>query len=261
MSTGKPINSHPTYSIKQKYVCGTRASAWMALLAMFFGLVWDPLIHAQEPSTNSSPVSSGSPAHPADAESEMLNESYQDLLKGRLEVALDKVNKVIQLDFQNKQAFLLRGSIYAGQKQWDKADHDYEVALVIDPDNVIVKFDLADLKFMQKKYDDARSGFVEMQSDKDMGDFATYKIFLCDLLGAHEDVAARELEAFDQVGGNPSYYFANAAWDLVHNKIGDAAGWLKSAKYIYANSPQKFARYTASLTSLGYLPLHLTSTQ
>jgi tetratricopeptide (TPR) repeat protein len=252
--------SHPIYPMKQKYVSAARAYAWTMLLAMFFGLVWAPLMHAQEPSTNSSPVSGGSSAHPADTESELLSESYQDFMKGRLEVALDKVNKVIQLDSQNKQALLLRGAIYAAQKQWDKADYDYQVALVIDPDNVILKFDLADLKFMQKKYDDARSGFVEIQSDKDLGDFATYKVFLCDLLGAHEDVAARELEAFDRVGGNPSYYFANAAWDLVHNKTGDAAGWLKSAKYIYADSPKKFATYTASLTSLGYLPLHLSST-
>jgi len=191
----------------------------------------------------------------------MLRESYQDLMKRQLEPALNEVNEVIQHNSQNKQAFVLRGAIYAAQKQWDRADYDYEVALVIDPENVILKFDLADLKFMQKKYDDARSGFVEIQSDKDIGDFAAYKVFLCDLLGAHEDVAAKELEAFDQVGGNPSYYFANAAWDLVHNKNEDAAGWLKSAGYIYANSPQKFTRYTSSLTSLGYLPLHLTSTQ
>jgi tetratricopeptide (TPR) repeat protein len=188
-------------------------------------------------------------------------ESYQDLMKGQLDTALDEINKVIQLDSQNKQAFVLRGGIYAGQQQWDKANDDYEAVLVRDPNNVILKFDLADLKFMQKKYDDARSGFVEIQNDKDLGDFVTYKIFLCDLLGAHEDAAAKELEAFNQVGGNPSYYFANVAWDLVHNKTEDAASWLKSAKYIYADSPQKITRYTSSLSSLGYLPLHLTSTQ
>jgi Tfp pilus assembly protein PilF len=257
-STGKPISSHLTYFMKQKNVC--EMWAWTALLAMFFGLV-APLIHAQEPSTNSSPVSSDPLARPAETESGLLSESYQDYVKGNLDAALNTVNKAIQLNSQDKKGFLLRALIYAGQKQWDKADSDYKVVLVNDPNNVIVKFDLADLKFMQKKYDEARSGFVQIQSDKDLGDFVTYKVFLCDLFGGHEDVAAKELEAFDQVGGNPSYYFANVAWDLVHNKTEDAAGWLKSAKYIYADSPQKFERYASSLTSLGLLPLHLSSAQ
>jgi tetratricopeptide (TPR) repeat protein len=247
--------------MKQKNVCGTSACASIVLLALLFGLVWVPPAHAQEPATNTSPVSGDSPAHPAKTEAEMLSDSYQDFAKEDVDAALAKVNGIIKLDSQNIQAYLLRGGIYAGQKLWDKADSDYNAAHAIDPNNVFVKFNLADLKFLQKKYDDARPGFVEIQSDKDMGDFAAYKVFLCDLFGGHEDVAARELDAFNQVGGNPSYYFANAAWDLVHNKTEDAVGWLKSASYIYSNSPQKFARYTASLTSLGYLPLRLSSTQ
>jgi lipoprotein NlpI len=190
----------------------------------------------------------------------MMRESYESFTKGKWDAALDKVNEVIKLESQNKQAHLLRASIYAEQKQWDKADYDYDVVLVMDPEDASVKFNLAELKFMQKKYDEARPGFAQVQGDKDLGDFATYKVFLCDLFGAHEAVAAKDLEALDQVGGNPSYYFGNAAWDLVHNKTEDAADWLKSAARIYANSPQKFEKYASSLKRLGYLPLHLSST-
>ena len=233
----------------------------MALLGTLLGFVLAPVIHAQGLSMSSSPVSSGSPAHPAESISEMLDESCRNVAKGELDAALDKINGVIKLDSQNKQAYMLRASIYAQQKLWDKADFDYDVVLVMDPENAGVKFNLAELKFMQKKYDEARPGFVLVQGDKDLGDFATYKVFLCDLFGAHEAAAAKDLEALDQVGGNPSYYFANAAWDLVHNKPEDAAEWLKSAARIYANSPHKFAKYTSCLKDLGYLPLHFSSTQ
>jgi hypothetical protein len=124
----------------------------------------------------------------------------------------------------------------------------------------VIKFDQAELKFMQKKYDDARPGFVGLQSDKDFGDFATYKVFLCDLFGAHQEVAAKELDALNQVGGNPSYYFGNAAWDLVHHKTNEASDWLRSAARIYANAPAKIAQYTTSLRDLGYLPIRSAST-
>lgn len=190
----------------------------------------------------------------------MLSESYHDLMKGETDAALEKVNEVIKLDSQNKGAYLLRAGIYAQQQQWDKANDDYNVLLVMDPENVVVRFNLAELNFMQKKYDAARPGFVEVEPDKDLGDFAAYKVFLCDLFGAHEAAAAKELAAINAVGGNPSYYFGNAAWDLVHNKPQDAAEWLKSAARIYADAPKKFASYTSCLKDLGYLPLHVSST-
>ena len=188
-------------------------------------------------------------------------DSYHDFAKGNLDAALDKVNALIKTDSRNKQALMLRGSIYAKQLQWDKAEYDYEVAHVIDPNSGMVNFDLAELKFMQKKYDEARPGFVEVQSDKELGDLATYKVFLCDLFGAHEDQASKELDALNQVGGNPSYYFGNAAWDLFHNKTNDATDWLNTAGRIYANVPQKIETYTSSLQSLGYLPIHSSSVQ
>jgi hypothetical protein len=257
----KPIGSQRICPMKLKNVFGMRTCAWMAMLGTLFGLVLAPVIHAQEPSTNSSPVSSAPAAPPAESVTQMLNESYQAMAKGELDAALDKVNGVFKLDSQNKNAHLLRASIYAQQKQWENADFDYEVALVLDPQDATVKFNRAELKFMQKKYDEARPGFVQVQSDKDLGDFATYKVFLCDLLGAHEDVAAKELDALNQGEENPSCYFGNAAWDLVHNKTDDAANWLRSAARIYADTPQLLVRYVTCLKNLGYLPLHLSSTK
>jgi tetratricopeptide (TPR) repeat protein len=250
-----------------KKVSAIRPIFTLALIGLFSGLVIAPALHAQDAMTSQAPVTNAAaptasdstpkPASPAD----QLADAYHDYAKGSLDTAIDKVSAIIKLDSRNVQALMLRGSIYAKQEQWDKAEYDYEVALVSDPNNPIVKFDLAELKFMQKKYDEARPGFVEIESDKNLGDFATYKVFLCDLFGAHEDVASKELDAMNQVGGNPSYYFGNAAWDLVHNKKDEASDWLQSAGRIYANAPQKIANYTSSLQSLGYLPIHSSSVQ
>jgi hypothetical protein len=53
--------------------------------------------------------------------------------------------------------------------------------------------------------------------------------------------------------GNPSYYFANVAWDLVHKRPDEARTWLLSASRIYPQ--QKFTYYAQSLHELGYLPI------
>jgi hypothetical protein len=42
--------------------------------------------------------------------------------------------------------------------------------------------------------------FVALEKDPDMGDFASYKVFLCDLFGGHEDAASKELDAFNEAG-------------------------------------------------------------
>ncbi len=55
------------------------------------------------------------------------------------------------------------------------------------------------------------------------------------------------------MGGNASYYFANLAWSLVHQKPDDARSWLDSALRIYP--PDKFNLYVRNLNELGYLPL------
>jgi hypothetical protein len=236
-------------------------NAHVIALGVCFTLVSLAALQAQE-LTPASPPAAKAPSVGNQPDSmETLKAAYGDLIHNNADAALGKVNGVIQLDPQDKQALLLRAGIYAQLKRWDDADHDYQLILVMEPDDVAVKFNVADISFLQKKYDDARRGFVDLEHDKDLGDLALYKVFLCDLFGAHEDVAASDLHALDQVGGNPSYYFGNAAWDIAHHKNADAAGWLKSAAYIYEKSPQKFSKYAASLTSVGYLPLHDPSAQ
>jgi Tfp pilus assembly protein PilF len=174
---------------------------------------------------------------------------------GDTDRAIAQIGTVLQSDPRNVAAFSLRAQIYNQQKKWDLAANDYQAAHLIDPTNPVINFNIGEVKFEQKMYDAARPAFAALQSDKatDIGDLSAYKIFLCDLLGGHEDVAAKELDAFNQVGSKASYYYSNAAWSLYHHKTEDARGWLASASHIY--SPNKNNLYGTTLVELGYLPL------
>jgi len=190
---------------------------------------------------------------PPDPVTAALMEAVRLQGQNKLDEALAKVNAVIQSAPKNANAFSLRGNIYAERKLWDQAGQDYRSALQLDGGNIQAKFNLAEIDFVYKKYDDARPVFIGLTKDPTMGDLANYKVFLCDLLAGHESVAAAELDAFNQVGSNASYYFANVAWSIYHQKTEDARSWLGSARRIYA--PNKFGLYAASLRDLGYLPL------
>jgi tetratricopeptide (TPR) repeat protein len=212
------------------------------------------------PETNATPASAPTPAASTNAPTSMSTDVRDQLravytldAQKKYDEAMTKVNSILQADPKNSSAYILRGDIYSKQKLYDQAAKDYETVLQIVGPSSVAKFNLSELKFIQKQYDDARPGFLAMEGDADLGDLATYKVFLCDLFAPHDDAAQKEFDDFNKVGGNASYYFANVAWNVYHKKPDDARTWLDSAMRIYPS--QKVSLYSSSLQELGYLPL------
>jgi Tfp pilus assembly protein PilF len=232
----------------------------LALFASSFLL--SPLGRGQQTATTNTPSStSAAPSQSTVAALTTPNDGAQKLIAAAIERvnandtdgALNDLSQAIKLNPNSTGAYVLRASIYSQKKQWTQAEDDFKAAARIAPTNAVLKFNLVEVKFMQKQYDAARPGFVALEKDPDMGDFAAYKVFLCDLFGGHEAVAKKELDVFNDAGGNPSYYFSNAAWSLFHRNLDDARSWLHSASDIYPL--RKNAYYAQSLRDLGYLPI------
>jgi tetratricopeptide (TPR) repeat protein len=236
------------------------SSLYRSAAVAFTALALAPLLHAQAVTPSATPApatgaSSMSVTTPVDEARMKIAEAVKkmDQTPPDMDGSLADLTQAIQLKPDSAFAYLLRGSLYTQKKMFAEAEADFNAAYKINPNNVVIKFNLSELKFMQKHYDEARTGFLPLQKDPDMGDFATYKVFLCDLFGGHEDVAKSELDAINDKGDDASYYFANAAWDLVHKKTDDARSWLASAAHIF--DAKKFSTYGESLRYLGYLPL------
>lgn len=237
------------------------------LLSLAFAglfLLAAPFAHAQQPAqAPKPPTTSGMTLRSNDtnASSQIVVDPYSAAVAtaikmmnaNNVEGALTKLNEAIKINPNIAGAYALRGSIYYQKKQWDQAMQDFQTASNLDPKNAVLKLNAIEIKFLQKQYDAARPAYLALKSDPEMGDFAAYKVFLCDLFGGHEAEAAKELAVFNDAAANPSYFFGNAAWDLYHKKIDDARGWLISASRIYPAN--KFAYYAQSLRDLGYLPI------
>ena len=170
-----------------------------------------------------------------------------------MEADLAAASSRIATNPKDAEAYSYRGSIYASMRDWDSAARDFQNAVTYDPANSKAKFNLAEMSFLQQKYDVAKTGFAALDKDPELGDLAAYKAFLCDLVGGQLDAAGKELDAFNQVSANASYYFANVAWSINHHKPDDARDWLRSASHIYPQ--EKLKLYATSLFEMGYLPL------
>jgi tetratricopeptide (TPR) repeat protein len=195
------------------------------------------------------PPMSGVPDDPA---APMLKKAYELVTKQDLDGALAIVDEAVKNNPKSFASLTLRGMIYSQKKQWTSAGADFNSALALDPTNVVVKFNLGETKFVQKDYAGARARFATLTKDPVMGDFAAYKVFLCDLFGGRPDVAKKTLDGWDEETG-PSFFWGTIAWDLVHKNTEDARSYLASALSIFPASKNTF--YAESLKDLGYLPL------
>jgi Tfp pilus assembly protein PilF len=199
-------------------------------------------------------VSNSTLTGPGVAAQKLIAEAMKKINADDVDGALNCLSQALQLSPSATGAYVLRASLYCQKKQWTQAEDDFKAAEKLAPKNMVLKFNLVEIKFMHGQYDAARPGFLALENDPDMGDFASYKVFLCDLFGGHPEQAKKELGVFDDVMGNPSYYFANAAWCLVHNKdLEGGRSWLLSASRIYPLQKNEF--YAQSLRDLGYLPI------
>ena len=218
-----------------------------------------PLVPSENDSSSSTINSNATPPEFAppilEKASPSLEETATLYAHGKSDEALATINAVLSKEPKNINAYIMRGAVYSQKQAWAQAEKDYETALEMDPKNDGVKFDLADLKFKQKLFAAAREAFVPLQNNPDfeVRDLIKYKIYLCDLLDGHDEAASKELDVFNQAGSNASYYFGNAAWNLVHKKPNEAKSWLVSASHIYPERKQLI--YTSILNNMGYLPL------
>ena len=229
---------------------GTMSSR-LACLSFILCLAFFPTVRAQQQPPAVSPDSDSTAR--VDPYSTAIAQAMVKMDADDKEGALAELNKAIAANPKMSGAYVFRASLYCQKKMWPQADADFKTAIQIDPGNVVLKFNLIEVKFLQKQYDAARPEFAALVKDPDMGDFAAYKVFLCDLFAGHMDLAAKELAVFNDKDGNPSYYFGNAAWSLMHKNPEDARTWLVSASNIYPLAKNKL--YAASLWDVGLLPL------
>jgi Tfp pilus assembly protein PilF len=222
---------------------------WIVVLLAFLAL---PTTRAEESATNA-PAPAETAASPASPDRVQIQRAVRQMQAHKLDDALNTLNEAIELNPKNQVSYFLRASIFASRNHWPAAEKDLLVAESITPADVDIEMFLGDVYLMEKNYDAARTRFAALTKDSNRGDLATYKVFVCDVLGGHDDIAAKELDTFDHSPSKPSCYYAHATASLANKKTEEGRRWLDSAAVLYG--PAVTAPYAQCLRGLGYLPL------
>lgn len=164
-------------------------------------------------------TTSGSSPPPASGldRDHLLDQARDDASNGKYDQAVGEITLALQMNDKDAGAYEQRAELYSTMKLWDKAARDYTAANKISPDPAY-KYKLGEIQYVQKRYDEARPYFTGIQSDSRLGELARYRVFLCDLFGAHESIAAGDLAVIDRNPKSVGYYYANVAYHLYHGE-------------------------------------------
>ncbi|HUF62434.1 MAG TPA: hypothetical protein VMN36_10200 [Verrucomicrobiales bacterium] len=193
---------------------------------------------------------------------DLLNKATSYIRGIRLQEGMDALNKIEAHTSEYYVTHNLRGAIYTKLRSFDKARTSFRRVLELRPGLMEARFNLAELDFVEKKFQIAFEQLEELKRDYPQMEASTakmidYKRFLCSLMqsngpGDAMDKKARAILAtFDFLDDEPAYYCAHAALSYKADDTPDAEMWLNSARDIYGMDA--LGVYVDSMIEMGWI--------
>jgi tetratricopeptide (TPR) repeat protein len=151
----------------------------------------------------------------------------------------------------------LRGVILMRQENYDQAEAALTEAARIDPKFWNARFNLAEIPFRKKDWEEARKRFEQLlstgQSDlaKDSSQLVQYKILLTYLMEGKSNMVDSILAKLELSPDTPAVDYVKAAIALQHKNQAEAKDWISVAEKNY--SPQVNKLFVESLYEIGGL--------
>lgn len=196
-----------------------------------------------------------------------------DYLRGvRWQEALEKLNDVEKITGEMHLVENMRGAVFTRMRDFKQARSHFEKAVSltksIAKERFHPRFNLAEIDFVEKKWEPARTSFESLLADvnpddKSSGKLMRFKMYICVLqqMAEAKDEATKKkaeasanvlMQAFDQYDAEaPAFYFANAARFFAEGKKEEANEWLESASKIYPKDVTE--TYNDSFIEMGWL--------
>jgi tetratricopeptide (TPR) repeat protein len=165
-----------------------------------------------------------------------LEEARRNYEKGKLDEALAGLDRFEKSGVPTPDSLDLRGSIYTEQKKFDDAAKAYNDAHTMAPDVFAPRIHLCDLFLRQKKFEEARNGYLVLIKESNVlmwNERLRYGVLLT-YLGEHDEKGAKAtFDAITFPTETPTYYYAQAAWAFAHGKASEAEKWTGQADKIF----------------------------
>ena len=169
--------------------------------------------------------------------------------------ALAELDEALEIDPESATLFNLRGSCHVELRDFESALADFRKAAGRSPRNPSIRFNIAEVLFVTKRWEESLAGFEEIRNeltDPTLAALVDFKILLCnEALGHSEEFQAGMIaRQHDEEG--PSRYFTRAAGAYHANVPDEARKQLTAAKRHFPD-PATLAPWLDTLVEFGWL--------
>jgi len=188
---------------------------------------------------------------------ELFTEATRLFRQKRIFETLEAIDNAEKIFDQSAALLNLKGSCYVEIRAFDKAMASFEEALEIDPENLSIQFNVAEVLFVSKQWQKAHDKLVLVLARVPEGrdSFARlieFKVLLCkSKLGLDEEVLILA-EKYGYQDDSPYYYYAKAALAYESEDLLEAEQWLARANRIFRD-PNIIAPWQDTLVEFGYI--------
>lgn len=175
----------------------------------------------------------------------------------RIFECLEAVSEAEAIFSHSAELINLRGSCYVEIRAFDKAMVAFTEALKISPKNTSIRFNVGEVLFVTKQWQQAHDIFQEVLREIPMNNTALsrlveFKILLCKVkLGQKEEVIILA-QKYDYQDDSPFHYYAQAALAYEQKELLQAEEWLGRANRIFQD-PNVIAPWQDTLVEFGYI--------
>jgi tetratricopeptide (TPR) repeat protein len=147
-------------------------------------------------------------------------------------------------------AFLLnlKGAAYTKEEKYAEAKAAFAAALDISPGMFAARYNLGEILFLQRDFENAEGWFRTMLNDDPRNELLLFKVFLSQLQNGDGESAERTLSRMRFPGNTPAWYFAQAAWEHSRGNKGKASDYLTNARQLF---PGQTEIYEETFSDLG----------
>jgi Tfp pilus assembly protein PilF len=205
------------------------------------------VVSAQEPNANPPP---GAP--PAAPTPKLSKEDVNRLsaiiaevqqLVGRKHYldALLKLDEADAIAPNSAAVWNVRGSVYTSYRDFDKARDAFTKARAAAPQAFEPQFNLAELLYVEHKYEDAEEAFTQIIKSfpklrEEPRHLTLFKILICRLKQNKANEAADIMKNFTATDDTPAYYYSQAVIPFNAGKRDEAALWMDKAAHIFTEA-------------------------
>jgi tetratricopeptide (TPR) repeat protein len=170
---------------------------------------------------------------------------------------LDAVSEAEAIFPRSAELLNLRGSCYVEMRAFDKATSAFNEALKITPKNTSIRFNVGEVLFVTKQWQQAHDVFQEVlreipENNIALSRLVEFKIMLCKVKLGLKDEFTILAQKYDYQDDSPYHYYAQASLAYEKKELVEAEEWLGRANRIFQD-PNIIAPWQDTLVEFGYI--------